>query len=89
MAANQEDVEEAQTTISEDSLRARLVLNREKLATLQDGIRSIARQEEPLGRVLRRTEIAGPDLELCQLSVPLGVLLFIFESRPDVLPQVR
>jgi len=88
LAANQEDVEEAQTTISEDSLRARLVLSREKLGTLQDGIRAIARQEEPLGRVLRRTEIAGPDLELCQLSVPLGVLLFIFESRPDVLPQV-
>lgn len=52
-----------------------------------EGIRSIARQEEPLGRVISATQIAE-GLELRKISVPIGVLLIIFEARPDALPQI-
>jgi delta-1-pyrroline-5-carboxylate synthetase len=58
-----------------------------KLEALSGGIHAIGAMEEPIGRVLRRTELAS-GLELRQISSPLGVLLVIFEARPDALPQV-
>ncbi len=69
------------------ALAARLKLTPVKLATLAAGIRQVARSPEPLDRVLRRTELAE-GLVLEQRTSPLGVLLVIFESRPDALPQI-
>lgn len=86
MAANSKDVAAAGGNIS-DSLLQRLVLKPNKIRQLADGIRSIARQEEPLGRVLSRTELAE-GLVLEKVTSPIGVLLVIFEARPDALPQI-
>ena len=66
---------------------ARLELTPSKLDALVDGIRSLASMADPLGQVRRRTEVAE-GLELVQHTVPLGVLLVIFEARPDALPQI-
>ena len=66
---------------------SRLSLNEKKLATLADGMRQIAANTNILGKVLKCTKLTD-DLILQQVSVPIGVLLVIFESRPDSLPQV-
>jgi delta-1-pyrroline-5-carboxylate synthetase len=86
MEENKADVEAANGKIS-DSLLQRLILKPAKIAQLADGIRAIARQEEPIGRLLSRTELAD-GLVLDKVTSPIGVLLIIFEARPDALPQI-
>jgi len=86
MAENAKDVESATGKISE-ALLQRLILKPSKIRQLADGIRAIARQEEPIGRLLSRTEIAE-GLVLDKVTSPIGVLLVIFEARPDALPQI-
>lgn len=87
LQANQLDLQEAEMNTIDEGLLARLKLTKGKLETLADGIRSIADADEPIGRMLRRTELAS-GLVLHQETTPIGVLLVIFESRPDSLPQI-
>ncbi|KAF1793420.1 Gamma-glutamyl phosphate reductase GPR, conserved site [Phytophthora cactorum] len=71
--ANRKDLQAAQKSSIDEGLIARLKLSEEKLETLADGI--------------GRTELAS-GLVLHQETASIGVLLVIFESRPDSLPQI-
>jgi len=51
------------------------------------GVREVAALEDPLGRELAVTEL-DDNLTLYKLTCPLGVVGVVFESRPDVIPQV-
>lgn len=91
LAANALDVAEGEEAVAagrmSHALAARLRMSPARIAGLADGIRAIADMSDPLGRVLSRRELAD-GLELTEESSPLGVLLVIFESRPDALPQI-
>ena len=69
------------------ALIGRLFLSEEKINSLINGMQQIAANRNILGRVLKYTKLAE-GLVLKKISVPLGVLLVIFESRPEILPQV-
>ncbi|GMJ03143.1 delta 1-pyrroline-5-carboxylate synthase 2 [Hibiscus trionum] len=84
---NEADVAAAQDAGYEKSLVARLALKPGKIASLAKSIRVLAEMEEPIGHVLKKTELAD-GLILEKTSSPLGVLLIVFESRPDALVQI-
>mmetsp|Transcript_947 Transcript_947/g.1750 ORF Transcript_947/g.1750 Transcript_947/m.1750 type:complete len:754 (-) Transcript_947:189-2450(-) len=87
LAANKIDLENAEKDGTALPLVKRLKLTDEKLATLSAGIRQIADQPDPLGVVKAKRELAD-GLILSQITVPIGVLMIIFESRPDSMPQI-
>ena len=87
LAANQIDLTEAQNSNLAAPLLKRLGLSLNKLSVLAKGIREIAQMEEPIGKTISALEIS-PQLNLQRVTAPLGVLLIIFESRPDSLPQI-
>nr|AGT02537.1 glutamate-5-semialdehyde dehydrogenase [Herpetomonas muscarum] len=87
LAANAKDMQAAADTKLAAPLLKRLELSDQKIDVLVSGIRSIAEQPDPLGRVLN-SRYLDDDLLLVQQTASIGVLLIIFESRPDSLPQI-
>lgn len=88
LEANKKDLDEAKKSGLAKPLLSRLSLTPAKIDSLAVGLKQIAEDSHRnVGRVLRKTLLAD-GLELKQITVPIGVLLVIFESRPDSLPQV-
>jgi glutamate-5-semialdehyde dehydrogenase len=69
------------------ALLERLKLDRSKLRSLLDGIDQLAKSEDSIGKSTWGMQL-DHGLELYRVNCPIGVIGVIFESRPDVLPQI-
>ena len=91
LAANAEDVDEAETMLEAgeytQALVDRLTLSESKLASIAEMVRSVAGQDDPLGETLEARRL-DDGLELYKRAVPIGVIGTVFESRPDALVQI-
>ncbi|MBE9158634.1 glutamate-5-semialdehyde dehydrogenase [Nodosilinea sp. LEGE 06152] len=85
--ANRADCETAEANNLAKPLYGRLKLDRVKLAGAIAGVRDVARLSDPIGTVQLHREL-DEGLVLKRLTVPLGVLGVIFESRPDAVMQI-
>jgi len=85
--ANQLDLGAAAENNTPLPLVKRLKLTPQKLSDLETGIRQLAEMDDYLGVIKARRELAD-GLELTLTTVPIGVLMIIFESCPDSLPQI-
>ena len=82
LTANAADLEAAKGTVAQVMLD-RLLLNEQRIAAMAQGIREVAALPDPVGRTL--AEHTRPDgLKIQKVSVPMGVIAIIYESRPNV-----
>lgn len=85
--ANAEDIARSEREQLALPLLKRLKFDENKIQDVIDGIHSLIKLDDPVGRTLLSTELdAG--LELYRISCPIGVIGMIFESRPDALVQI-
>ena len=82
LAANSQDVANAQGAVS-DVMIDRLKLTRERIQSMAQGIRDVATLPDPVGLLLDEY-IRADGLKIQKISVPIGVIAIIYESRPNV-----
>jgi glutamate-5-semialdehyde dehydrogenase len=89
--ANAEDLRAAEELARKGEITAamlaRLQVGEAAVFEMAEKVRSVGRLPDPLGRTLSRTEL-DQGLLLSKETCPLGVVAVVFESRPDVVPQV-
>lgn len=81
--ANQLDLEAADQNRITGALRDRLILNQARIEAMVQGLNELTLLKDPVGEVL---EVLEPEngLYIEKVSVPLGVIGIIYESRPNV-----
>ena len=79
LAKNAKDVENLKNTKMKD----RLMLTRERISAIADGVRKVAALPDPVGETMH-TVLRPNGLKIGKRRVPMGVVGIIYESRPNV-----
>ncbi len=82
LEANKADLEAARETMNTVMID-RLTLTKERIAVMAGGIRDVIALPDPVGEVLETVERPN-GLVIRKVSVPMGVVAIIYESRPNV-----
>ncbi|MCL4110307.1 UNVERIFIED_CONTAM: hypothetical protein GTU68_006584 [Idotea baltica] len=80
---NSKDLEAGAEKGLSSAMLDRLTLNAERIDSLAAAVRQIAALPEPVGEVIESCRRPN-GLEVTKVRVPLGVVFFIYESRPNV-----
>ena len=81
--ANARDLEMAEQLDLSDAMLDRLRLDDRSIAAMSRGLREVAALPDPVGRILDH-RVRPNGLELQKISTPIGVVVIIYESRPNV-----
>ena len=82
LEANKKDMDNAKGHISEVMLD-RLMLNEQRIYDMAKGIREVSKLADPVGKVIKSVK-RDDGLLIEKVSVPMGVIAIIYESRPNV-----
>lgn len=89
--ANKKDLSDAEGLVAKGEISKstfnRLKLDENKMRDMLQGIRDVAKLEDPVNKKLLIREL-DEGLTLYKVSCPIGVLGIIFEARPDVIAQI-
>lgn len=83
LAANSEDLAQAQASGMDDAMLDRLMLNKARLESMATDVRTVAALPDPVGEIFDMRTLPN-GLRLGKKRVPLGVVGAIYESRPNV-----
>ena len=83
LKANEEDVANGRKNNMKESLIDRLMLTKERIEGMAEGLRQLVDLEDPIGEVLGMKKRPN-GLLIGQKRVPLGVIGIIYEARPNV-----
>jgi glutamate-5-semialdehyde dehydrogenase len=83
LAANAKDIQSAQSADLAPALIERLKLNEKRIASMADGLDQIAAQTDPVGQIMEGY-VRPSGLRITKMRVPIGVVCFFYESRPNV-----
>jgi len=84
---NNKDMSSGKSNGLESALLDRLLLDKERIEAMANSLRDIAGLREPVGRVLDGW-VSDDNLRIEKVSVPIGVVGVIYESRPNVTSDV-
>ncbi len=82
LSANKIDIENARNGVSEVMLD-RLTLNENRIKAMANAILDVVKLPDPIGNVINKVKRPN-GLEISKVTVPIGVIAIIFESRPNV-----
>lgn len=85
--ANKKDLELAGKQKLSKVMVHRLRIDGNKIHEIAEEIKSVAKLDDPVGKILSQTEL-DKGLMLYQVTCPIGVIAAIFESRPDAVTQI-
>lgn len=80
---NKEDVESAKKAKLASAMVERLTLNEKRIKAMADGLMEVVALPDPVGEVVKMWRRPN-GLQVGKMRVPLGVIGFIYESRPNV-----
>ena len=83
LKANDEDVKKAIVNGLSSSMVDRLTIGEKGIKNMADGLRAVASQTDPVGKTISST-IRPNGLKIDKVTVPIGVIAIIYESRPNV-----
>ena len=83
LQANAQDMAYAQAHNLSSALKDRLLLNEARIEAMATAVEEIAALKDPLGRVLEGW-VTEEGLKIEKVSIPIGVIGIIYESRPNV-----
>jgi glutamate-5-semialdehyde dehydrogenase len=83
LAANELDLQKARDEGLHDAVLDRLRLTPQRIEGIAEGLRQLAYLPRPVGEVIE-SSVRPNGLQVMKVRVPLGVVFFIYESRPNV-----
>ncbi len=83
LAANARDLDYGRDKGLSPAMMDRLMLDTDRIRGMAEGLRAVAAQEDPVGRVLAEWDMPS-GLHIRRVATPLGVVGVIYESRPNV-----